>query len=62
MGLIGVLFSDSDGDSDADSDLEERVDGVKSWLSKNKSSSKAYSDDGSLKSSRSVYIYYQTCV
>ncbi|XP_056415021.1 unconventional myosin-XVIIIa isoform X2 [Hyla sarda] len=41
----------SDGDSDADSDLDERVDGVKSWLSKNKSSSKAYSDDGSLKSS-----------
>ncbi|XP_063812000.1 unconventional myosin-XVIIIa isoform X13 [Pseudophryne corroboree] len=41
----------SDGDSDADSDLDERVDGVKSWLSKNKSSSKAFSDDGSLKSS-----------
>ncbi|KAG8590483.1 hypothetical protein GDO81_006778 [Engystomops pustulosus] len=41
----------SDGDSDADSELDERVDGVKSWLSKNKSSSKAYSDDGSLKSS-----------
>ncbi|XP_040279354.1 unconventional myosin-XVIIIa isoform X3 [Bufo bufo] len=42
----------SDGDSDADSELDERVDGVKSWLSKNKNSSKAYSDDGSLKSSR----------
>ncbi|KAM4797256.1 unconventional myosin-XVIIIa isoform 3-T3 [Rhinophrynus dorsalis] len=42
----------SDGDSDADSELEERVDGVKSWLSKNKGSSKAFSDDGSLKSSR----------
>ncbi|XP_040194479.1 unconventional myosin-XVIIIa isoform X5 [Rana temporaria] len=42
----------SDGDSDADSDLDERVDGVKSWLSKNKGSSKAFSDDGSLKSSR----------
>ncbi|XP_069617298.1 unconventional myosin-XVIIIa isoform X7 [Ranitomeya imitator] len=41
----------SDGDSDADSELDDRVDGVKSWLSKNKSSSKAYSDDGSLKSS-----------
>ncbi|XP_075052948.1 unconventional myosin-XVIIIa isoform X5 [Mixophyes fleayi] len=41
----------NDGDSDADSDLDERVDGVKSWLSKNKSSSKAFSDDGSLKSS-----------
>ncbi|KAM4700158.1 unconventional myosin-XVIIIa isoform 3-T3 [Discoglossus pictus] len=41
----------NDGDSDADSELEDRVDGVKSWLSKNKSSSKAFSDDGSLKSS-----------
>ncbi|NXN32493.1 MY18A protein, partial [Nycticryphes semicollaris] len=41
----------SDGDSDVDSELEDRVDGVKSWLSKNKSSSKALSDDGSLKSS-----------
>uniref|UniRef100_A0A8C3JZI2 Unconventional myosin-XVIIIa n=1 Tax=Calidris pygmaea TaxID=425635 RepID=A0A8C3JZI2_9CHAR len=39
-----------DGDSDVDSELEERVDGVKSWLSKNKGSSKALSDDGSLKS------------
>ncbi|NXA35279.1 MY18A protein, partial [Eudromia elegans] len=38
-----------DGDSDADSELEERVDGVKSWLSKSKGSSKAVSDDGSLK-------------
>ncbi|XP_014808697.1 PREDICTED: unconventional myosin-XVIIIa isoform X2 [Calidris pugnax] len=44
----------SDGDSDVDSELEERVDGVKSWLSKNKGSSKALSDDGSLKSSRSA--------
>ncbi|KAM6373015.1 LOW QUALITY PROTEIN: unconventional myosin-XVIIIa [Pluvialis apricaria] len=44
----------SDGDSDVDSELEERVDGVKSWLSKNKGSSKALSDDGSLKGSRSV--------
>ncbi|NWX94012.1 MY18A protein, partial [Nothoprocta pentlandii] len=41
----------SDGDSDADSELEERVDGVKSWLSKSKGSSKAVSDDGSLKGS-----------
>ncbi|KAG8450460.1 hypothetical protein GDO86_002932 [Hymenochirus boettgeri] len=40
----------NDGDSDADSELEDRVDGVKSWLSKNKGSSKAFSDDGSLKS------------
>uniref|UniRef100_A0A663F9Z8 Myosin XVIIIA n=1 Tax=Aquila chrysaetos chrysaetos TaxID=223781 RepID=A0A663F9Z8_AQUCH len=43
-----------DGDSDVDSELEERVDGVKSWLSKNKGSSKALSDDGSLKGSRWV--------
>ncbi|XP_072286625.1 unconventional myosin-XVIIIa isoform X5 [Pyxicephalus adspersus] len=42
----------NDGDSDADSELDERVDGVKSWLSKNKGSSKAFSDDGSLKSTR----------
>ncbi|XP_075450748.1 unconventional myosin-XVIIIa isoform X5 [Ascaphus truei] len=42
----------NDGDSDDDSELEDRVDGVKSWLSKNKGSSKAFSDDGSLKSSR----------
>ncbi|XP_042647405.1 unconventional myosin-XVIIIa isoform X14 [Tyto alba] len=44
----------SDGDSDVDSELEDRVDGVKSWLSKNKGSSKALSDDGSLKGSRSA--------
>uniref|UniRef100_A0A8C4XSE3 Myosin XVIIIA n=1 Tax=Falco tinnunculus TaxID=100819 RepID=A0A8C4XSE3_FALTI len=44
----------SDGDSDVDSELEDRVDGVKSWLSKNKGSSKALSDDGSLKGSRWV--------
>uniref|UniRef100_A0A8D2M3W0 Myosin motor domain-containing protein n=1 Tax=Zonotrichia albicollis TaxID=44394 RepID=A0A8D2M3W0_ZONAL len=43
-----------DGDSDVDSELEERVDGVKSWLSKNKGSSKTLSDDGSLKGSRWV--------
>uniref|UniRef100_A0A8C4UTT7 Myosin XVIIIA n=1 Tax=Falco tinnunculus TaxID=100819 RepID=A0A8C4UTT7_FALTI len=43
-----------DGDSDVDSELEDRVDGVKSWLSKNKGSSKALSDDGSLKGSRWV--------
>ncbi|XP_058019822.1 unconventional myosin-XVIIIa [Ahaetulla prasina] len=40
-----------EGDSDADSELEDRVDGVKSWLSKNKGSSKSVSEDGSLKSS-----------
>uniref|UniRef100_K9J0S2 Unconventional myosin-XVIIIa n=1 Tax=Desmodus rotundus TaxID=9430 RepID=K9J0S2_DESRO len=41
----------SEGDSDVDSELEDRVDGVKSWLSKNKGPSKAASDEGSLKSS-----------
>ncbi|XP_052053051.1 unconventional myosin-XVIIIa isoform X1 [Apodemus sylvaticus] len=40
-----------EGDSDVDSEVEDRVDGVKSWLSKNKGPSKAPSDDGSLKSS-----------
>ncbi|XP_061659456.1 unconventional myosin-XVIIIa-like [Syngnathoides biaculeatus] len=39
-------------ETDTDSEVEERVDGVKSWLSKNKASSKAQSDDGSLKSAR----------
>ncbi|XP_029339948.1 unconventional myosin-XVIIIa isoform X6 [Mus caroli] len=43
-----------EGDSDVDSELEDRVDGVKSWLSKNKGPSKAPSDDGSLKSSRTA--------
>ncbi|XP_076842775.1 unconventional myosin-XVIIIa isoform X2 [Brachyhypopomus gauderio] len=36
-------------DSDVDSEVEDRVDGVKSWLSKNKGSSKTLSDEGSLK-------------
>ncbi|XP_060704315.1 unconventional myosin-XVIIIa isoform X5 [Hemiscyllium ocellatum] len=40
-----------EGDSDTDSEVDERVDDVKSWLSKNKGSAKTYSDDGSLKSS-----------
>uniref|UniRef100_A0AAZ3QRU6 Unconventional myosin-XVIIIa-like n=1 Tax=Oncorhynchus tshawytscha TaxID=74940 RepID=A0AAZ3QRU6_ONCTS len=52
---------DSDGDddlvnngdeSDTDSEVEDRVDGVKSWLSKNKGSTKTLSDEGSLKNSR----------
>uniref|UniRef100_A0A8C1SIM6 Myosin XVIIIAb n=1 Tax=Cyprinus carpio TaxID=7962 RepID=A0A8C1SIM6_CYPCA len=42
----------SEGASDTDSEVEDRVDGVKSWLSKNKGSAKNLSDDGSLKSSR----------
>ncbi|XP_028276195.1 unconventional myosin-XVIIIa isoform X9 [Parambassis ranga] len=41
----------SQGDSDTDSEVEDRVDGVKSWLSKNKGSAKNLSDDGSFKSS-----------
>ncbi|XP_070827035.1 unconventional myosin-XVIIIa-like isoform X3 [Chaetodon trifascialis] len=41
----------SQEDSDTDSELEDRVDGVKSWLSKSKGSTKNLSDDGSLKSS-----------
>ncbi|XP_072312347.1 unconventional myosin-XVIIIa isoform X4 [Eucyclogobius newberryi] len=40
------------GDSDTDSEVDDRVDGVKSWLSKNKNSAKNLSDDGSFKSSR----------
>lgn len=52
-----IRSSGSDGDSDVDSELEERVDGVKSWLSKNKGSSKALSDDGSLKGSRWVQCW-----
>ncbi|XP_068174352.1 unconventional myosin-XVIIIa isoform X5 [Antennarius striatus] len=41
----------SQGDSDMDSEVEDRVDGVKSWLSKSKGSAKNLSDEGSLKSS-----------
>ncbi|XP_063060919.1 unconventional myosin-XVIIIa isoform X3 [Engraulis encrasicolus] len=42
----------TEGESGSDSEVEDRVDGVKSWLSKNKGSAKNLSDDGSLKSSR----------
>uniref|UniRef100_A0A669CJB0 Myosin XVIIIA n=1 Tax=Oreochromis niloticus TaxID=8128 RepID=A0A669CJB0_ORENI len=44
----------SQGDSNTDSEVEDHVEGVKSWLSKNKGSTKNLSDDGSLKSFRSV--------
>lgn len=37
-----------------DSEVEDRVDGVKSWLSKNKGSSKTLLDEGSLKTPRLV--------
>ncbi|XP_049896452.1 unconventional myosin-XVIIIa-like isoform X2 [Epinephelus moara] len=39
-------------DTETDSEVEDRVDGVKSWLSKNKGSTKTLSDEGSLKSTR----------
>ncbi|XP_077448363.1 unconventional myosin-XVIIIa-like [Stigmatopora argus] len=39
-------------ETDTDSEVEDRVYGVKSWLSKNKGSSKPQSDEGSLKSAR----------
>uniref|UniRef100_A0A4W3ITE7 Myosin XVIIIA n=1 Tax=Callorhinchus milii TaxID=7868 RepID=A0A4W3ITE7_CALMI len=50
----------TEGDSDTDSEVENRVDDVKSWLSKNKGSSKTFSDDGSLKSSSILlhFIFY----
>uniref|UniRef100_A0A7N8YF29 Myosin XVIIIAa n=1 Tax=Mastacembelus armatus TaxID=205130 RepID=A0A7N8YF29_9TELE len=41
-------------EAESDSEVEDRVDGVKSWLSKNKGSTKALSDEGSLKSTRLV--------
>uniref|UniRef100_A0A8C5H8F3 Unconventional myosin-XVIIIa-like n=1 Tax=Gouania willdenowi TaxID=441366 RepID=A0A8C5H8F3_GOUWI len=41
----------STDDTETDSEVEDRVDGVKSWLSKNKGSTKTLSDEGSLKSS-----------
>uniref|UniRef100_A0A4W4F4N6 Myosin motor domain-containing protein n=1 Tax=Electrophorus electricus TaxID=8005 RepID=A0A4W4F4N6_ELEEL len=44
----------SGDDSDVDSEVEDRVDGVKSWLSKNKGSSKTLLDEGSSKTLRSV--------
>lgn len=51
----------SEGDS-SDSEIEDCVDGVKSWLSKNKGSTKTLSDEGSLKSSRSVSTCLSVCL
>uniref|UniRef100_A0A8C7FYT1 Myosin XVIIIA n=1 Tax=Oncorhynchus kisutch TaxID=8019 RepID=A0A8C7FYT1_ONCKI len=51
----------TEGDS-SDLEIEDCVDGVKSWLSKNKGSTKNLSDDGSLKSSRSVWQIFTTKV
>lgn len=48
------LILRSGDDTETDSEVEDRVDGVKSWLSKNKASSKMPSDEGSLKSARLV--------
>uniref|UniRef100_A0A667YGT7 Myosin XVIIIAa n=1 Tax=Myripristis murdjan TaxID=586833 RepID=A0A667YGT7_9TELE len=42
----------SGDETETDSEVEDRVDGVKSWLSKNKGSTKTPSDEGSLKSTR----------
>eukprot|EP00066_Takifugu_rubripes_P020687 XP_011609953.1 PREDICTED: unconventional myosin-XVIIIa-like [Takifugu rubripes] len=39
-------------ETETDSEVEDRVDGVKSWLSKNKTTAKTPSDEGSLKSTR----------
>uniref|UniRef100_A0A8D0D9K3 Myosin XVIIIAa n=1 Tax=Sander lucioperca TaxID=283035 RepID=A0A8D0D9K3_SANLU len=44
----------SGDETETDSEVEDRVDGVKSWLSKNKGSTKTLSDEGSLKSTRLV--------
>uniref|UniRef100_A0A3P9BLA8 Myosin XVIIIAa n=1 Tax=Maylandia zebra TaxID=106582 RepID=A0A3P9BLA8_9CICH len=46
---------------DTDSEVEDRVDGVKSWLSKNKGSSKTMSQEGSLKSTRLVKAFHAFC-
>lgn len=46
--------------TETDSEVEDRVDGVKSWLSKNKGSSKTLSDEGSLKSTRLVLACFIT--
>ncbi|XP_029704710.1 unconventional myosin-XVIIIa-like isoform X7 [Takifugu rubripes] len=42
----------SGDETETDSEVEDRVDGVKSWLSKNKTTAKTPSDEGSLKSTR----------
>ncbi|XP_051257888.1 unconventional myosin-XVIIIa isoform X7 [Dicentrarchus labrax] len=41
-------------ETETDSEVEDRVDGVKSWLSKNKGSTKTLLDEGSLKSTRNA--------
>ncbi|XP_077963548.1 unconventional myosin-XVIIIa isoform X10 [Gasterosteus aculeatus] len=46
----------SGDEAETDSEVEDRVDGVKSWLSKNKGSTKTLSDEGSLKSTRHLSL------
>lgn len=46
----------SGDETETDSEIEDRVDGVKSWLSKNKTTAKTPSEEGSLKSARLVLI------
>lgn len=55
--LIEIFFHSGE-DSDVDSEVEDRVDGVKSWFSKNKGSAKTLSDDGDLKAPRSVWVTF----
>lgn len=45
----------SGDESDMDSEVEDRVDGVKSLLSKNKGSAKTLSDEGTQNTTRSVW-------
>uniref|UniRef100_A0A3Q3ICT7 Myosin XVIIIAa n=1 Tax=Monopterus albus TaxID=43700 RepID=A0A3Q3ICT7_MONAL len=51
----------SGDEAETDSEVEDRVDGVKSWLSKNKGSTKTLSDEGSLKSTRLVLMSFCIC-
>lgn len=45
----------SGDESDMDSEVEDRVDGVKSLLSKSKGSTKTLTDEGTQKTTRSVW-------
>jgi len=49
-----LFFLHSEGASDTDSEVEDRVDGVKSLLSKSKGSTKTLTDEGTQKTTRSV--------
>lgn len=55
LALLDLFLSFPSGDeTETDSEVEDRVDGIKSWLSKNKATGKTLSDEGSLKSARLV--------